>query len=89
MQENVLLYKTQIKCLETIACIAELSEVCKKITMSPSQEDIDKIAEIANKYNNISEELKFSIVDLLQMIIKNNEEIEITAYQNEIGYKIN
>lgn len=89
MNEKTYLDKVSNKTLDILSVSMDLHNSCKELISSPSQENIDQIASLASKYQEISEEFQNSIMDLLKSIVEPSEEIKITSSETDIGYKIN
>jgi hypothetical protein len=89
MDENLHLNRVQVKCLQTFFAMSKLYEACQKLVISPSQDSISEISELASAYQETSGEFQDSLMDFLQNIAEPSEEIQITASQTDVGYKIN
>jgi maltooligosyltrehalose synthase len=89
MDEGLHLSKVQIKCLQTFSAMTRLHDACQKLVVSPSQEAIDEIAELATTYQSANEEFQGALMDFLKNVAEPSEEMQITSSQTDIGYKIN
>lgn len=89
MNDIVQMNRLSQKCMETIAIISNMHEAAKTMTYKPSQEQINKIAEVASQYQEISEDMKNCLVSFLKEVVNTEqEEMTIDVKETDVGYKL-
>jgi len=86
MEDIVQFNRLGTKCMNIISNISSLHEAAKVLVKNPSQENIDRIAQIIESYDSNSEEMKNCLVSFLKEVVKPDDTVD--ASETEIGYKL-
>jgi inhibitor of KinA sporulation pathway (predicted exonuclease) len=87
MNEFVSLGRFRQKCLESVYHLSLLDSKCKDLLNDVSQENVDKLANLAESYQNTTIELQNYLMDYLKEITQGNQD-EISSVETDDGYVI-
>lgn len=86
MNEFIRLSRFRQKCMESIYKLSEIDAYCQKLTIDVTQENIDKIAKLAEQYQNSNYELQNYLMDFLKESTQAESEDELSTTETDDGY---
>ena len=89
MKDIVELNRFSKKCMDLISVLSKLHASAEEMVLNPTQEQVNKIAEIASQYHETNEEVKNCLVDFIKEVTSTEqEELNIDGKETDVGYKI-
>jgi hypothetical protein len=90
MKEIVQLNRFSQKLMGIVTTVVNINETARSLALELSQENIEKLAKLAELYQTQSEDMQSCCISFLKEITASEdaEEIEVDANETDMGYKL-